>query len=130
VSKKRVTLDWGSKGAWVIPKELMEHSDFRHLSPSATKVLMVLGCQFRGRNNGDLAATYTMLSDWGGMAKGTLARALRELQKRDLIIKSREHRRGRDGAKPALYALTWLPIDDCPGKGLEISATTKARRRL
>lgn len=91
---------------------------------------MVLGHQYRGRNNGDLAATHTMLSDWGGMAKGTLARALRELQTRDLIIKSREHRRGRDGAKPALYALTWLPVDDCPGKGLEISATTKARRKL
>ncbi len=116
---KRPKLYWGPKGAWALPKALMEHSDFRELSPSATKVLMMLGCQYRGKNNGDLAATVTMMKSWGCMAKGTLAKALRELLERRLIYKTRHHRRGEDGAKPALYALSWCEIDACPGKQLD-----------
>lgn len=116
---KKPKHDWGPKGAWVLPKALMEQQDFRELTPSATKVLMVLGCQYNGRNNGDLAATATMLKPWGGMAKGTLARALKELQERRIIYKTRYHRKGKDGAKPTLYALTWREIDPCPGKQLD-----------
>ncbi len=122
-------LIWGPKGAWSLPKAIMEHSDFRELSPSATKVLMVLGCQYNGKNNGDLAATVTMMKSWGGMAKGTLAKALRELQEKRLIYKTRYHRRGEDGAKPALYALSWCDIDSCPGKQLdEVSYAKRSLR--
>lgn len=123
-------LDWGPRGAWVLPKVLMEHPDFRELTPAANKVLMVLGCQYNGKNNGDLAATMKMMLPWGGMSKGTLARALRELQERNLVIKTRTHFRGRDGARPTLYALSWVPIDPCPGKGLEVRDTLKAPRSL
>jgi len=119
MAKAKPKLDWGPGGAWVLPKALMEQPDFRELSPSATKVLMVLGHQYNGRNNGDLAATATMLSAWGGMAKGTLAKALRQLQESRIIYKTRHHRRGVDGAKPTLYALAWVDIDPCPGKELD-----------
>ena len=119
MAKQKPKVDWGPKGAWALPKSLMEDSDFRALSPSATKVLMVLGCQYNGRNNGDLAATVTMLAPWGGMAKGTLAKALRELLGNRIIYKTRHHRRGVDGAKPTLYALSWVDINPCPGKGLD-----------
>jgi hypothetical protein len=108
----------------------MEHSDFQELTPAATKVLMVLACQYNGRNNGDLAATHTMLTRWSGMPNETLARALRELREKNLIIQSRHHLRGVDGAKPALYALTWLRIDPCPSKGLNIGDTLHAPRSL
>ena len=113
----------------MLPKALMEHPDFRELSPSATKVLMVLGSQYNGRNNGDLAATATMLVSWGGMAKGTLARSLRELQARRIIYKTRYHRRGVDGAKPTLYGLSWVDIDPCTGKQLdEVSYAKRSLR--
>ena len=59
MASKKPKLNWGPKGAWVLPKSLMEHSDFRELTPSAMKILMVLGSQYNGRNNGDLSATKT-----------------------------------------------------------------------
>ena len=129
MAKVKHKLDWGPRGALALPKSLMELRDFRELTPSATKVLMALGCQYNGRNNGDLAATKTMMKSWGGMAKGTLARALRELQERRIIYKTRHHRRGQDGAKPALYALSWADIDPCPGKQLdEVSYAKRSLR--
>lgn len=128
--KKAPKVDWGAMGAFVQPKALMAHPDYRELSPSALKVLMVLGYQYNGRNNGNLAATHTMMETWGGMAEATLSRALKELQERELIIKTRTHYKGRDGARPALYGLTWVPIDECPGKGLEVAATASGIRSL
>lgn len=130
MAKKKPKLDWGPMGAVAIPRALMTHRDFCEMSGSARKVLDLLTYQYNGRNNGNLAATHTMMADWGGMAKGTLAAALRELVDRNLIIKSRDHDRSRDGAKPALYALSWQPIDECPGKDLELSPTILARRKL
>src|SRR5690554_3811276 len=113
-----------------LPKLLMESRDFRELSPSALKVLLVLGSQYNGRNNGNLAATHAMLEDWGGMAKGTFVKALKELQERNLITKTRDNRRGREGARCALYALTWQTIDDCPGKELDVPPSIVPRRKL
>ncbi|MCL7939157.1 hypothetical protein M8009_02400 [Halomonas sp. ATCH28] len=117
-------------GFLALPKLLMEQDDFRELSPSAMKVLMVLGSQYNGRNNGDLSATHSMMRDWGGMAEGTLSKALKELQDRKLIVKSRENRRGREGARCALYALTWQTIDDCPGKDLDLVPSIVPYRKL
>ncbi|MGE6606617.1 hypothetical protein ACQKE4_08850 [Halomonas sp. NPDC076908] len=117
-------------GFLALPKLLMEQRDFRELSPSALKVLMVLGSQYNGRNNGDLSATHSMMEDWGGMAKATLAKALRELQDRELIVKTRENRHGREGARCALFALTWQTIDDCPGKDLDTPPSIVPRRKL
>lgn len=128
--KAKPKIDWGPMGAFVIPKALMAHSDFRDLSPSALKVLMVLGYQLNGRNNGDLSATHVMLQEWGGMAEATLSRALKELQERNLIVKTRTNYKGRDGARCALYAVTWAPIEECPGKMLEIRPTVTAPRKL
>ena len=104
-------VDWGPKGALSIPKALMDHPDFKQLSPSAMKVLMILGYQYNGHNNGDLSATYLMMKPWGGMAKATLANALKELQQRNLIIKTRTNYKGREGARCALYGLTLAPVD-------------------
>jgi hypothetical protein len=130
MGKAKQKLDWGNQGAWVLPKALMGHPDFRELTPSANKVLMVLGYQYNGRNNGDLAATKSVLKSWGGMSDGTLAKALRQLRERSLILRTRNSYRRRDGQKCALYALAWLPIDPCPGKGLEVKDTLIAKRRL
>ncbi|MGQ4879809.1 hypothetical protein ACOJCM_14685 [Billgrantia sp. LNSP4103-1] len=130
MAKKKPKVHWGAGGALAIPKFLMGHEDFRELSPSALKVLLVLGYQYNGKNNGDLSATHTMMQDWGGMAEATLSRALRELQERNLVTKTRTNYKGRDGARCALYALTWAPIDECPGKMLEVHPTITAPRKL
>ncbi|MGQ7244428.1 hypothetical protein ACUN9V_13340 [Salinicola sp. V024] len=117
-------------GFLALPKLLMEQRDFRELSPSALKVLMVLGSQYNGRNNGNLAATHSMMDGWGGMAKATLAKSLRELQDRNLISKTRDNRHGREGARCALFALTWHTIDDCPGKDLDVVPSIIPQRKL
>ena len=130
MARRAPKLNWGPKGAWVLPKALMEHPDFRELSPSATKVLMVLGSQYNGKNNGDLAATKKTMKDWGGMADATLVKALRQLRERNLISRTRTSYRQRDGQKCALYALTWVPIDPCPGKDLEVKDSSIAKRSL
>ena len=55
---------------------------------------MLLGLlrQYRGVNNGDLSATFASASEWGIGSKATLAKALEELQERNLIIRTREGR--------------------------------------
>lgn len=130
MAKKKPKLNWGPMGALSLPKALMAQADFQELSPSALKVLMVLGYQYNGHNNGNLAATHTMMESWGGMAKATLAGALRELQERNLIIRTRQHNRSRDGAKPTLYGFTWTGIDECAGKDLDVPPSPVPRRKL
>lgn len=115
---------------FALPKVVMECEDFRGLTPSATKVLIVLASQYNGRNNGDLAATEKMMKKWGGMSQGTITKVTRELVDRNLIIRTREHRKHASGAAPALYALTWLCINVCPGKQLEVSDTLLAPRKF
>ena len=128
--KKPAKSNWGPRGAFAKPKVLMAQQEYREMSWAARKVLEVLEYQYNGRNNGNLAATHTMLAEWGGMSKTVLAASLRELQERNLIQKTREHNRVKDGASPTLYALAWLPIDECPGAGLEIGPTTVAHRKM
>ncbi|WP_275289323.1 hypothetical protein [Halomonas elongata] len=127
--KRRPDMNWRG-GHLSLPKPLMEHPDFREASPSAMKVLMALGNQYNGKNNGNLSATEKTMKEWGGMAPATLTKALKELQERNLIIKTRTNWKGRVGARCALYALTWFRIDPCPGKDLEVKDTDVAPRKL
>ncbi|MGU9744905.1 hypothetical protein ACV3X4_07665, partial [Pseudomonas aeruginosa] len=92
-------------------------------------VLLGLLRQYRGVNNGDLSATFASASEWGIGSKATLAKALEELQERNLIIRTREGRFIKPGGCCALYALTWRPIDPCDGK-IEVSPTTAPPRKF
>lgn len=87
MARKKYRVNWGPAGAFTLPRLLMAHEDFRELSGSAMRVLMALGYQHNGRNNGDLSATHKTMEAWGGMSHTTLARALRELQERLLMAK-------------------------------------------
>lgn len=128
--KKIAKSNWGPRGAFAKPKVLMAQQEYREMSWAARKVLEVLEYQFNGRNNGNLAATHVMLADWGGMSKTVLAASLRELTERNLIQKTRGYDRSRDNGRPNLYALTWLPIDECPGADLEEGPTETPKRKL
>lgn len=119
--------DFGPRGYFALPKVVMEHEDFRSLAPTSAKVLTALMSQYNGRNNGDLSATHTTMKSWGGMAHSTLAKALRELLDRRLIVRTRDRRIGQEGARCALYAITWQPIDPCNGK-LDVADTNTPPR--
>jgi hypothetical protein len=47
-----------------------------------------------------------------------------------MIIKTRQGIFMNPGGRCGLYALTWLPIDECQGKKLEINPTITPPRRF
>lgn len=120
----------GGKGFLALPKALMECTDFREASPVAIKVLMVIGGQFNGRNNGDLACTKTMMDKWGGISPATLSRAKKELIERNLIRRTRTHHWRSSGARCELFALSWEDLHECKGKDLDESVHPWRKRKL
>lgn len=107
----------------MIQRRMIQSVGFRALGPWSRAVILELLAQYNGQNNGDLSATRTMAKDWGIGSAHTLQRALEELESGGWIMLSRTSVFGRQGARCALYALSWLPIDDCPGKHLELQPT-------
>jgi len=106
-----------------IPRIVMKHPDYINLSGNATKILLELAFQYRGQNNGDLSLSFSVLKQRGFNSKGTVARAIKTLLDARLIIQTREGRFTNPGGVCSLYALTWLPIDECKGKNLTASPT-------
>ncbi|MDI5987028.1 helix-turn-helix domain-containing protein [Halomonas sp. M4R5S39] len=128
MAKRSIAKTKWQGGYLALPKVVMEDDDFRSLPPSSLKVLMALACQYNGKNNGDLSATHSTMKAWGGMSHTTLGKALKHLQERRLVVKTRDALIGREGARCALYALSWQPIDPCDGK-LDVPDTNTPPRR-
>jgi len=101
-----------------IPHALTETRKYRSLSAKAKALILDLGSQFRGMNNGDLCATWSMMKAMGWKSSSVLYKAKTELIDAGFIMVTRQG--GRH--KPTLYALTWKAIDDCKGK-LDIEST-------
>lgn len=102
-----------------VPHHIMDSDNFQSLSGSALKLLLDLGRQFNGINNGDLCVTMSVMKQRGWKSNDTLQRAKNELLEKGWITLTRQ---GGLNIKCSLYALTWLPIDDCKGK-IEVSPT-------
>ena len=112
-----------------IPRIVMDTDDYKNLNGNAIKLLLELAYQYRGNNNGDLSATFSHMRKRGFKSKETLTNALRSLQGANLIIRTREGMFLNPGGRCALYALTWLPIDECKGKH-DLSPTVTPVRRF
>ena len=106
-----------------IPHSVMESESYYLSSGNALKLLLELAKQYNGHNNGDLSAAFSVLKSRGWRSKKTLARCLAELIERELIVRTREGWFSNPGGRCALYALTWLRIDECDGKDLEVGPT-------
>ena len=105
----------------MLPLHVLEHDRFRNLSPRATKLVIDIGSQYRGANNGDLCAPLSVMRGRGWTSSDQLHKAKKELIERDVILVARQ-----GGCNKAnLYALTWFPIDECNGK-LDIASTKTA----
>jgi len=109
---------------------MVQSPGHRALSFVARTVLQELCAQYNGRNNGDLSATRTMAEEWGIGSDNTLRKALKELESAGWIIQTRSSLFSRHGARCALYALGWLPINECEGKGLEVAPTKAPPRQM
>lgn len=69
-----------------------------------------------GRNNGDLSASFKIMLKRDWKSESTLSRALDALLESNLIVKTREGWfQGEHSSRCALYAVTWLGINDCAG---------------
>lgn len=95
-----------------LPVEVLDSPAYTGLSFKARALLNDLGAQFRGNNNGDLAAPWSLMKRRGWKSKDTLRRAQLELLAANLIEQTRQ------GSLhyPTLFAFTWLAINDCDGK--------------
>ncbi len=110
-----------------IPRIVMTHPDYKSLGGNSIRLLLELAYQYRGSNNGDLQACYSLMKDRGFSSKETLSRAIKQLLEKKFIIRTRTGAFLNPGGRCALYALTWQPIDECGGK-LEVAATRTAPR--
>ena len=104
-----------------LPYHVLDHENFRTLSPRATKLVIDIAAQYRGHNNGDLCATFSLMKKRGWNSSDQLHKAKNELIEKDVVWVTRQG--GLNKAN--LYALTWFPIDECKGK-LDIDATKTA----
>ena len=94
-----------------MPYSVLLSQSFVSLSAKGVKLLMDLASQYRGDNNGDLAAAWKLMRPRGWKSEDTLHKAKQELLKADLIY---EARKGRRPNVCSLYALTWFPFDPSP----------------
>jgi len=102
-----------SSGTFVaIPHAVIDSPNWQSCSATAIKMLTELARQYNGYNNGDLAATLSMMKKRGWSSPETIHYACLELRHYGLIELTRQ------GGKhiPNLYGLSWQPINDCRGK--------------
>ena len=119
--RRRITGRQTTNSFLSLPHHVLNHENFRCLSPRATKLAIDIAAQYRGSNNGDLSATLSLMRDRGWNSSDQLDKAKKELVGKDVI------RVARQGGlnKCNLYALTWFPIDECNCK-LDIASTRTA----
>lgn len=106
-------LNWQSRFA-SLPHAVLLHPSFQELSGGPVKLLLALLAGYIGKNNGHLTATHSRMKTFGFNSKESLAKGLRELIARGYIVRTRAQRL----RSPALYAITWLPINP-PAFGMQ-----------
>lgn len=114
----------GRKTGWhfvQLPTHILDSEEFADLSHAAVRALVCLFSQYRGSNNGDFTAAWSIMQRRGWKSKGTLYRAINELLAAGWIVRTRQGSKNRC----SLYAVTWHPVDACGGK-LDIAPTRTA----
>jgi hypothetical protein len=91
------------------------------LSHKAAHLLDNLIAQYDGKNNGDLSAAPKIMKLYGWSSQGSIHSALTELLAQGFIEQTRQG--GKNQC--SLYAVTWLPINECNGK-LDVKPTRVA----
>lgn len=110
-------VDGGS--AFILPVSLLQHENFKRLSPHGCKLLLDLGRQYSGFNNGHLCAAPSVLMQVGWKSKATVLEAISECEHYRLLLKTRQGGRNRAN----LYALTWWRIHAKPNAHLDVATT-------
>lgn len=98
-----------------LPHFLLKSDEFAELSGNAIKLLLDLAMLYKGANNGDLEMAWSGLKVRGWRSQSTIHKAKDELLATGWLVCTRHGGKNRC----SLYAITWEPIDECPGKSLE-----------
>ena len=130
MAKSKGKRKWEHKSFAGIPRIVLDNQDYIKLGGSAVKLLVELCRQYNGRNNGNLTAAWTCVKIRGFNSKATLSKAIKELIEANLIVITRTGYFQNPGGRCALYALTWLAIDECAGKNLEVKSTITPIRKF
>lgn len=93
----------------MLPDALVMHVSVTTLEHAAFRVLVLLALAYRGANNGAIGLTKEQALV-AGVSKNTLYDALRSLSERGLIEQTFPS--SKIPPRPAMYSLSWLPIDD------------------
>ena len=96
----------------ILPHGMLTHPSLQGLSGGGAKLLLAILAGYMGNNNGHLLATASRMKLHGVTTKEVIARGLEELIAAGLVVRTRT----RHLRSPALYAITWLPLDSpAPG---------------
>ena len=114
----------------LLPHAVLKTDDYIGLSTKSKALLVDLAYQYNGKNNGDLTAALAVLRNRNWKRSATISEAIKELMRADLIIRTREGKFQNPHSRCALYAVSWLPIDECIGKDLEIGSTRTPPRKF
>ena len=100
-----------------LERRMIESREWAALPARALKLLIEIGAQLRGHNNGDLSIPWSKMKRRGFRSPETLNRARRDLIDAGFIVQTRH-----GGLHQcSLYAVTWQPVHECNGK-LEVAA--------
>ena len=113
-----------------VPRVVMDNPSYVNLGPSAKALIFEGSYQFNGFNNGNICFAWTLMQKRGWKSKATLAKAVAELVTENITVLSRQGHFRKPFDKCSLYAITWLRVDECPGKNLEIPATIRPLRNF
>jgi len=91
-----------------LPRPLLDSVAFTTLSPASVCILLAVGKQYTGGNNGRLIATPKWLSQYGFNSHDTIARARRELVEHGFLFQTVQ---GSRPNRASWYALTWFDLD-------------------
>ncbi len=112
-----------------ISRIVMKHPDYIGLGSSARSLLQEAALQHTGKNNGDITFAWAVMKKRGYKSRTTIDKAKKELLAARMIIETRKGQFTNPGGICALYALTWLPINECQGK-LDIKSTITPPRKF
>jgi hypothetical protein len=95
-----------------LPTHILQSNEYAALRPFELKLLIDLFGQYRGSNNGDFTAAWSIMKKRGWHSRGTLSKSIKGLLEKGFILKTRQGFLN----VCSLFAVTWLGVDECKGK--------------
>lgn len=95
-----------------LPHGVLDSAAFRGLSAYAKALLIDIGRQYMGSNNGALLCSRRKMAEYGWKSADTLTKAKQELLDANLLFQTVQ---GHRPNKASWYALTWRALDKLDG---------------